>query len=87
MNDQSSCQVTMKQVHPFDARGIARRFRHAAVFGALDDLQPGETMRFCNDHDPAPLLAQLNHYFGSRIDISYVSTMPGEVLIDIAVLE
>ena len=23
-------------VYPFDARGIAKRFRHAAIFGALD---------------------------------------------------
>ena len=46
-------------VHSFDARGVAKRFRHAAIFGALDSLMPGETMRFCNDHDPLPLLAQL----------------------------
>jgi hypothetical protein len=25
----------------FDARGIAKRFRHAAIFGALDALEPG----------------------------------------------
>jgi hypothetical protein len=39
-------------IYPFDARGVAKRFRHAAIFGALDALMPGETMRFCNDHDP-----------------------------------
>ena len=42
-----------------DARGVAKRFRHAAIFGALDSLHPGETMRFVNDHDPLPLLQQL----------------------------
>lgn len=29
------------QLYPFDARGIAKRFRHAAIFGALDALSPG----------------------------------------------
>ena len=43
-------------IYPFDARGVAKRFRHAAIFGALDALRPGETMRFANDHDPLPLL-------------------------------
>ena len=29
-------------IYGFDARGVAKRFRHAAIFGALDALQPGE---------------------------------------------
>ncbi len=52
--------TTPEALYPFDARGIAKRFRHAAIFGALDALLPGETMRFCNDHDPLPLLGQLH---------------------------
>ena len=69
-------------IYGFDARGIAKRFRHAAIFGALTALEPGETMRFCNDHDPLPLLAQLDNHFGARINISYVSRAPGEIVID-----
>jgi uncharacterized protein (DUF2249 family) len=69
-------------IYPFDARGVARRFRHAAIFGALEALDPGETMRFCNDHDPLPLLRQLGEYFGSRLQMSYVAREPGEVVID-----
>ncbi len=42
-------------VHVFDARGIARRFRHSAIFGAPGALRNGETMRFINGHDPIPL--------------------------------
>lgn len=68
--------------YPFDARGVAKRFRHAAIFGALDALQAGETMRFCNDHDPLPLLAQLDQRYASSIKISYVSRAPGEIVID-----
>ncbi len=26
-------------IYPFDARGIAKRFRHAAIFGAIDALR------------------------------------------------
>jgi uncharacterized protein (DUF2249 family) len=29
------------QLYPFDARGIAKRFRHSAIFGAHDALRPG----------------------------------------------
>lgn len=74
-------------IYPFDARGIAKRFRHAAIFGALDALEPGETMRFCNDHDPVPLLGQINHFFGPRVQIAYVSRQPGEVIIDFLVTQ
>ncbi len=70
------------QLYPFDARGIAKRFRHAAIFGALDALTPGETMRFCNDHDPLPLLAQIEQRYGSAVAITYVQREPGSIVID-----
>ena len=72
-------------LYPFDARGIAKRFRHAAIFGALDALVPGETMRFCNDHDPLPLLDQLRARYGSRVAIRYVKREAGEIVIDFSV--
>lgn len=69
-------------IYPFDARGVAKRFRHAAIFGALDVLMPGETMRFCNDHDPLPLLAQLQARYGDGLAISYVQRENGAIVID-----
>ena len=72
------------QLYPFDARGIAKRFRHAAIFGALDALTPGETMRFYNDHDPLPLLDQLRARYGDKVEIRYVKREPGEIIIDFA---
>ena len=75
-------QPRIDAIHAFDARGVAKRFRHAAIFGALDVLTPGETMRFCNDHDPLPLLAQLQIRYGGTLQISYVQREPGAVVID-----
>jgi uncharacterized protein (DUF2249 family) len=68
--------------HPFDARGIAKRFRHAAIFGALDALGPGEAMRFMNDHDPLPLLAQLEARFGETLQVEYRHRSATGVIID-----
>ena len=69
-------------IYPFDARGIAKRFRHAAIFGALDALNPGETMRFVNDHDPLPLLEQMQARFGETVNIRYRQRDASGVVID-----
>jgi uncharacterized protein (DUF2249 family) len=69
-------------IYPFDARGIAKRFRHAAIFGALDALRAGETMRFVNDHDPLPLLDQLAQRYGTAVEIAYQQREPGNIVID-----
>jgi len=69
-------------IYPFDARSVAKRFRHAAIFGALDALQPGETMRFANDHDPLPLLEQIAARYGERVLIEYRQRVPGAIVID-----
>ncbi len=77
----------LNNVHGFDARGVAKRFRHAAIFGALQSLNPGEVMRFVNDHDPLPLLAQLSEAFGDALEIRYVKRDPGEIVIDFEVVK
>ncbi|MBN8726291.1 MAG: DUF2249 domain-containing protein [Xanthomonadales bacterium] len=72
-------------VHLFDARGIARRFRHSAIFGALGALRNGETMRFVNDHDPIPLLAQIDQRFGGHVSVTYRQRDAGGVVIDLGI--
>lgn len=42
-----------------DVREMTPRERHPAIFARLDALQPGETLRLVNDHDPKPLRYQL----------------------------
>ena len=69
-------------IYPFDARGIAKRFRHAAIFGALDALNAGEVMRFVNDHDPIPLLQQMQARYGEAVEITYRAREPEGVMID-----
>lgn len=86
MSVASSVPQFAEAVYPFDARGVAKRFRHAAIFGALSALNPGETMRFCNDHDPLPLLQQLQGHFGDEIQVAYVSRQPGEIVIDFTIV-
>jgi uncharacterized protein (DUF2249 family) len=74
--------TTEDAIYPFDARGVARRFRHAAIFGALDSLQPGETMRFVNDHDPIPLLRQMEQRYGETVSVEYRHRAADGVVID-----
>ncbi len=69
-------------IYVFDARGIAKRFRHAAIFGALDSLNTGEVMRFVNDHDPLPLLQQMQARYGEKVEIAYRAREPQGVMID-----
>jgi len=75
-------KILHQDPYPFDARGVAKRFRHAAIFGALNALNPGETMRFMNDHDPLPLLEQMHQHFGDGIRVDYVSREPELIVID-----
>lgn len=72
-------------IYAFDARGIAKRFRHAAIFGALDSLLPGERMRFVNDHNPLPLLQQMEARYGNRVEIKYLEQGADGVMIDFIV--
>lgn len=69
----------------FDARGVAKRFRHAAIFGALEQLHRGEVMRFVNDHEPLPLLQQIRQRYQDQVQIVAVSQQPGEVVFDFSV--
>lgn len=72
-------------IDPFDARGVARRFRRAAIVGALDSLQAGETIRFANDHDPLPPLSQMAQRCGDRISVEHRQREPGAIVIDFSV--
>ena len=82
MPHDCSTAVNLDATYVFDARGIAKRFRHAAIFGAFDALRPGEIMRFVNDHDPLPLLDQFRQRYGEGVKIEYRQREPGAIVID-----
>lgn len=82
MSQSPHLHLSADAIYAFDARGVAKRFRHAAIFGALDALRAGETMRFVNDHDPIPLLDQLQQRYGEQVDIRYLQRAPGAIVID-----
>lgn len=77
--------VAEQNTHLFDARGVARRFRHSAIFGAIGTLRSGETMRFVNDHDPIPLIAQLRERLGDNLTVTYRQRDGGAVVIDFGI--
>lgn len=79
---ENALPIIGQDTYGFDARGVAKRFRHAAIFGALDALRPGEAMRFVNDHDPLPLLDQLAARYGETLSIDYRQRAPGAIVID-----
>lgn len=41
-----------------DLRDLPPPLRHREIFTAFDELSPGESLIFINDHDPRPLLGQ-----------------------------
>ena len=85
MSSPAHLHLSPTAIYPLDARAIAKRFRHAAIFGALDAMRPGETMQFTNDHDPLPLLEQLAARYGDAVSIEYRRREPGQVVIDFVV--
>ena len=61
----------------FDARGVAKRFPPCGHLRRARQPAAGETMRFANDHDPLPLLAQIAQRYGDRVGVEYRQREPG----------
>lgn len=73
------------EVYQFDVRGVSKRLRHAAIFGALESLEQGDVMRFINDHDPLPLLSQIAQRYDGQVHHAYVQNGPDAVVIDFTI--
>lgn len=76
---------TTPEVYQFDVRGVSKRLRHAAIFGALESLEQGDVMRFINDHDPLPLLSQIAQRYDGQVQHAYVHNGPDAVVIDFTI--
>jgi len=59
-----------------DVRVIPHAIRHATIFGALDAVAPGAGLEIVADHDPIPLLNQVQQRTPGRFEITYLERGP-----------
>lgn len=59
-----------------DTRTIPHAIRHATIFGALDGLRPGAGLLLTANHDPLPLLAQLEQRAPGSYTVDYREAGP-----------
>lgn len=59
-----------------DVRVIPHAIRHATIFGALNEVAPGAGLEIVADHDPIPLLNQVQQRTPGRFDITYLERGP-----------
>lgn len=66
-----------------DVRTIEPRERHPLIFGRLDELGAGASLRLLNDHDPKPLRYQLEAEHPDHYRWEYVEQGPEQWAVDI----
>lgn len=59
-----------------DARVTPHAIRHAAIFGALDGIAPGDGLVLFAPHDPVRVLAQLQQRVPNLFDVAYLRRGP-----------
>lgn len=59
-----------------DTRQIPHAIRHATIFGALGAIAPGFSLDLVSNHNPLPLLAQLDEKLPGEFEVSYVDDGP-----------
>lgn len=59
-----------------DTRQIPHAIRHATIFGALGAIAPGFSLDLLANHDPVPLINQLEERRPDDFDIAYVESGP-----------
>ena len=59
-----------------DAQAIPHAVRHAAIFGALDALRPGNALVLLAPHDPVPLLTPPRDRRPAEFTSTYLESGP-----------
>lgn len=59
-----------------DVRQIPHAIRHATIFGAIGAIAPGFSLDLVADHNPLPLLAQLDQRNPGEYSVSYIDDGP-----------
>ena len=80
MTDQTAATVEL------DVREIMPRERHPRIFSTIDALEPGQSLRLINDHDPKPLYYQLEAEYPKEFSWTYLMRGPEEWRVEIGKL-
>ena len=59
-----------------DTRTIPHAIRHATIFGALGAIAPGFSLDLVANHNPLPLLSQLEERTPGMFDVAYIDDGP-----------
>lgn len=59
-----------------DTRQIPHAIRHATIFGALDSIPSGDSLDIVADHNPLPMLAQLEDSRPGDFAVGYLEQGP-----------
>jgi uncharacterized protein (DUF2249 family) len=69
-------KVDAGELPELDARAIPHATRHAAIFGALDDIAPGSGLVLVAPHDLVGLLIQLQQRAPDAFEVAYLQLGP-----------
>ncbi len=58
------------------ASSLPKVVRHGAIIGGLTSMKPGQKVVLVVDHDPLPLLTQLNRAAPDALDLTYLERGP-----------
>ena len=71
-----ACGAHNEALPELDVRVIPHAVRHAAIHGVVDSLASGAAVVIIANHDPLPLLAQIDQRHGSAITSDYLESGP-----------
>lgn len=71
-----ACGAPNEALPELDVRVIPHAVRHAAIHGVVDSLAPGAAVVIVANHDPLPLLAQIEQRHGAAIGADYLESGP-----------
>jgi len=72
-----------KKIQTLDLRLMPPFERHEKIFQTWDMLQPGETLRIINDHNPKPLHYQFQAEQKGKFDWEYEQEGPKDWIVKI----
>lgn len=71
-----ACGAPNEALPELDVRVIPHAVRHAAIHGVVDSLASGAAVVLIANHDPLPLLAQLEQRHGPAVTSDYLESGP-----------